>query len=560
VQRIDYRKGPYFAKGGDFASAGSADIAYRTRLDENFGQITLGQHGYQRGVLGGSGELAPGVSALAAIELMTNDGPWTLKEGLRRSNGVFTLSGGTAAQGWQASAMAYRASWNSTDQIPQRLIDAGSYNGQPFGRFDAVDPSDGGDTSRLSLSGQWHNTSAAGTTKLSAYAMRYQLQLFSNFTFNQLRRDTGDQFLQRDKRDVFGLTASHSVDHELAGLTARSELGVQLRNDRIHVGLFDTQARRVIDNGTTRDDQLRETLVGVYGQSAVELTPWLRSIVGLRVDSLQAKVDSLSLAANSGKASASQLSPKFTLVAGPFDALPRTEFFVNAGRGLHSNDVRGSTISQDPVSREAVAKVPPLVASRGYELGTRSEIIPGLQSSLALWQLNFDSELVYVGDAGATEASAASKRRGVEFNNRYAPLRWLWLDADLAWTHGRFVNGDRIPNAVDKVASLAASLHELGPWSASLQWRYLGSGALVEDNSVRSQSSLTSNLRVGYQLPALGKGSALTLDVFNLFNRRVNDIQYYYESQLAGEDTAVADRHLHPGEPRTVRLTLRVGF
>jgi hypothetical protein len=451
--------------------------------------------------------------------------------------------------------MGYRARWASTDQVPQRLIEAGTFNGQPFGRFDAVDPTDGGETSRYSLSGEWHTTTAAGTTKVSAYALRYRLQLISNFTYALERPATGDQFMQRDQRTVTGLAANHAVGHTLFGLPARSEVGLQVRQDRIDVALFDTQAQAI--TATTRDDRVRETMAGVYGQIAVELTPGLRGIAGLRADQIRTTVDSRSLAANAGSASAQQGSPKFTLVAGPF---AKTEFFVNAGRGLHSNDARGTTITQDPKTGNPQDKVPALVASQGYELGARSEFIPGLQSSLALWKLDFDSELVYVGDAGATEAAAASRRHGVEFNNRYTPIPWLLLDADLAWTHSRFANGDRIPNAVDRVASIAATVRNVGPWSASLQWRYLGSGALTEDNSVRSQSSVTSNLRLGYQLAALGKASELTLDVFNLFNRKVNDIQYFYASQLPGEAAPVADRHVHPAEPRAFRLTLRVGF
>ena len=326
---------------------------------------------------------------------------------------------------------------------------------------------------------------------------------------------------------------------------------------------------------TTRDDDLRQTLTGAYAQSAVELTPWLRSIVGVRADNIhnrvhnrvQNRANNPALAANSGAASASQISPKFSLIAGPFNSvLPKTEFFFNAGRGLHSNDARGTTIRVDPEDpAAAVHKVPPLVAARGLELGARSEIIPGLQSSIAIWKLDVDSELVYVGDAGATEASAASRRRGVEFNNRWTANGWLLVDADLAWTHARFKNGpsnggDRIPNAVDRVASLAASVREIGPWSASLQWRYLGAGALIEDNRVRSVPSLTANLRISRSLAGLlGPDSAVTLDVFNLADRQVNDIQYFYASQprgLAAQD----DRHVHPAEPRTVRLTLRLGF
>ena len=556
VDRIEYRKGPYFAKTGDFSAAGSADIIYRTTLDAPFAALTLGQRSFQRLVGGGSTDVGPDLKLLGAIELQHNDGPWKVPEHLRKTNGVLTLSGGTKALGWSTSLMAYDAKWDSTDQIPQRLIDAGSYNGQPFGRFDSLDPTDGGQTQRTSLSGEWHRETEAGTTRLAAYAVDYQLKLFSNFTYALERPAQGDQFSQQDKRGVYGITASHAFDHQLGGLQARTEFGMQLRHDRIRVGLFDTVGRQV--TGTTRDDKVQETLAGVYGQTAVELTPWLRSIVGVRADQARFKVDSLSNAANSGSASDHLLSPKLSLIFGPWS---KTEFFFNAGRGFHSNDARGTTATVDPKSGDPVDKVPGLVPARGMELGARTEWIPGLQSSVALWKLDFDSELVYVGDAGATEPNRPSTRRGLEWNNRYIPVPWLLIDADLAWTHARFSDsdpaGNRIPNAVDKVASLAVTVRDVGPWSASMQWRYLGSGALIEDNSVRSRSSLTTNLRVGRKLT---QNSELTLDVFNLFDRKVNDIEYFYESQLPGEVAAVSDRHVHPAEPRTVRLTLRVGF
>ena len=135
------------------------------------------------------------------------------------------------------------------------------------------------------------------------------------------------------------------------------------------------------------------------------------------------------------------------------------------------------------------------------------------------------------------------------------------IDADLAWTHARFAAtdpaGDRIPNAVDKVASIAVAVRDVGPWSASVNWRYLGSGALIENNSVRSDASLTTNLRAGC---SLGATSELTLDVFNLFDRKVNDVEYFYTSRLPTESLPVDDKHVHPAEPRALRLTLRLGF
>jgi hypothetical protein len=552
VDRIEYRKGPYFASQGDFASAGAADIVYKSRFDAPFAQFTLGQNGYKRAVAGGSTQLDADTQLLGVVEAMGNDGPWVVPEGLKRKNAVLTVSQGSRAQGWSASAMAYDASWTSTDQIPQDLIDSG------FNRFGSLDPTDGGSTSRFSLSGEWHARGEASASIMSAYAMRYRLNLFSNFTYALERPDTGDQFSQQDARTVFGLKATQAWSHSLGGLEARSEVGVQIRRDDIRVGLFDTQARNIL--GTTREDQVGETLASAYAQSTITLTSWLRALPGVRFDAARFEVDSLKgdvnsaaiAAANSGSSQDQKLSPKLSFVAGPWE---HTEFFLNAGRGLHSNDARGTTTTRDPKTGEAVDKVPGLVASKGAELGARTEAIPGLQSSMALWQLKFDSELVYVGDAGATEASGASTRRGLEWNNRSTPgAHWL-LDADFAWTHSRFDNGDRIPNAVDSVASVAATLKDLGPWSASLQWRHLGSGALIEDNSVRSQPSSTFNLRASRSLQDwIGRPASLTLDVFNLANAKVDDIQYYYGYKLPGQPEAEG-RIVHPAEPRSLRLT-----
>ena len=556
VDRIAYRKGPYFAQNGDFSAAGSADIVYRTTLDAPFAALTLSQRRYQRVVGGGSANVGDGLALLGAIELQHNDGPWTVPEHLRKANAVLRLAGGARAEGWHASLMAYGARWDATDQIPQRLIDAGTYNGRPFGRYDSLDPTDGGETRRSSLSGEWHRQTDAGTTRVAAYAIDYQLKLYSNFTYAMERPADGDQFSQQDSRSVYGLNASQTFNHTLGSLPARSEVGLQLRYDRIRVGLFDTAARNI--TSVTRDDKVRETMLGVYGQTSIELTPWMRTVLGLRADSARFEVDSLSQAANSGSASKNQLSPKFALVLGPW---AKTEFFFNAGRGFHSNDARGTTATVDPKTGDPVDKVPGLVASRGMEIGARTEWIPGLQSSLALWKLDFNSELVYVGDAGATEPNRPSTRRGIEWNNRWIPLPWLLVDADLAWTHARFSDsdpaGDYIPNSVDKVASVAVTARDLGPWSASLQWRYLGSGPLIEDDSVRSDSSSIFNLRVSRKL---WRGSELTLDVFNLFDRKVNDIEYYYQSQLPTEAAPVADKHVHPAEPRTVRVTLKLAF
>ncbi len=551
VQRVEYRKGPYYAKGGDFSLAGAADIAYRTGFDRPFLDVGIGQRGFRRHVAGGSTDVGSGRTLLGAFEVMGHDGPWVVPQGLKRHNGVVTLSGVGDSSSWQLSFMGYQAKWTATDQVPERLLNAPGFN-----RYGSLDPTAGGDTSRHSVSGQWsHNDAQGGVWRAQAYVVRYAMDLYSNFTYALERPAAGDQFAQKDARTVWGGQFSYAMSHGLFERIARSELGLQWRTDKARVGLYDSVARRITE--VVREDDVQQTLVGVYAQNVLEWTPWLRTIAGVRVDHKRAQVDALSLTVNGGTAQDSKASPKLSLILGPWR---KSEFFVNAGTGFHSNDARGATIRLDPRSGESAQRVPLLVAGRGAELGFRTEAIPGLQSSLALWGLKLDSELVYVGDAGATEASRASARRGVEFNNRYTPVQWLLIDADFAWSRGRFDNGDRIPNAVDRVASMAVTLRDLAHWTTSLQWRYLGSGPLVEDNSVRSRPSSTLNTRITRGLPGWGRQTDITLDIFNLTNRRVNDIQYFYESRLPGEPAPVADRHVHPAEPRTFRLSLRWGF
>lgn len=551
VQRVEYRKGPYYAKGGDFSLAGSADVSYRTSFDRPFLDVGVGQRGFQRSVAGGSTAVGAGLTLVAAVEAMGHDGPWVVPQGLKRHNGVLTLSGLGDNSTWQVSLMGYQAKWTATDQVPERLL-----NTPGFSRFGSLDPTAGGDTARHSISGQWAYTDGqGGVLRAQAYAVRYAMDLYSNFTYALERPEQGDQFRQQDQRTVWGGSLSYASSHGWMERLARSEWGLQWRADGARVGLFDSVARRV--TAVVRDDAVRQASVGVYAQTVVEWSPLLRTITGLRLDHKQLRVQALSQAQNSGVGSDLQASPKLSLVLGPWR---KSELFINAGTGFHSNDARGATIRIDPRTGEPVPRVPILVAGRGAELGFRTEAWPGLQSSLSLWGLRLDSELVYVGDAGSTEASQASRRRGVEFSNRYTPRKWLLIDADVAWSQGRFANGERIPNAVDRVASAALTLRDIAHWTGSLQWRYLGSGPLVEDNSVRSQPSSTFNARVSRHLPGWGRNTEATLDIFNLGNRRADDIQYFYTSRLPGEAAPVADRHVHPAEPRAFRLSLRWGF
>jgi len=552
AMRLDYKKGPYSATEGDFASAGTASVIYANRLTQGLASVGLGQNGFRRALLADSLDAGRG-SLLYALETQHNDGPFTHPDRYHKLNGVLRYSEGYANNGFNVTAMAYDASWNATDQIPLRAVQDGS-----LGRFDTIDPTDDGKAQRFSLSGGWRRTGDDMSSKVSAYVIANRLSLFSNFTYVLDDPIHGDQFAQPDRRVTSGLNASHTWHRHTETGSSDTTIGLQLQNDNIHNGLYSTQARQTLS--TTRQDHIVESSVGLYVENSTRWSPWLRTVAGVRADAYRFDVRSDRLE-NSGKANDHLFSPSLSIIAGPWQD---TEVYANLGNGFNSNDARGTTIKVDPKTGEPADKVTPLVRSQGLELGLRSAVFPGLQTSLSLYRLDFDSELLFVGDAGATEAGRPSRRYGVEFSSYYKAAKWLSLDLDLAYARARSRGergedaiGDFIPGAIEGVAQLAMTVTPQGPWSGSLRLRYFGPRPLTEDNSVRSSASVGLNGRLAYQID---KSLRVELEGFNLTNRRDSAIDYYYASRLPGETQPVDDIHFHPVESRSLRLTLVKNF
>ncbi|MDC7787282.1 TonB-dependent receptor [Rhodoplanes sp. TEM] len=547
VQSLHVRKGPYYADEGDFSSAGAVHIDYLRDVPKNMVEGTLGMFGYGRGVAVLSTKTDTGATLIAAGEGITYDGPWDVPDRVRKLNGVVRWVDGTADNGFSLTGMAYRNRWTSTDQVAQRAIDQGIIS-----RWGSLDPTDGGEASRYSVSGRWARSDQQGTTRIDAFAINSSLTLYNNFTYFLDDPVNGDQFSQTDRRTVLGVNASHAFKSNLLDRPTVTRVGVQTRYDDIAIGLLKTAQRQYLS--TTRADSVTEGSVGLWADHSVQWTDWLRTTVGIRRDWFSGTVDS-DTPLNSGDASDAITSPKAGLVLGPWF---RTEFFLNAGYGFHSNDIRGATITVDPLDKTTpVDRVPLLVRTRGAEVGMRNKSIDGLTTSVAVFVLDQDSELLFVGDAGTTEASRPSRRVGVEWTNDYRINRWLSVDLDLAYTHARFTDDDpagaSIPGAPAWVGSLAVNLGTETGWFGSLKARYFGPRPLIEDDSVRSLSSFLVNARLGYRFD---NGVKVQLDAYNLFNTKTNQIEYYYESRLAGETEAVYDRHVHAVEPLAVRLSL----
>ncbi len=549
VTRMDYHKGPFYANEGDFATAGAVSLVYANKLPSGIASQTLGPNNYRRTLLANSPRVGDG-QLLYAIELVGNNGPFTNPERYRKNNAVLRYSEGTEANGFNITAMGYSARWNATDQIPRRAVLDGRLS-----RFDAVDATDGGRASRYSLSGGWQRRDADSFTRADAYLMRRSLALWSNFTYLNRDEVNGDQFAQPDERVSSAFNIAHGWNTQIGGLESDFTIGLQLENDNIWNRLENTRARQTLS--TVRSDRVLQTSVGLYAENTTEWTPWLRSIAGLRADVYRFRVDSDN-PANSGRQRDQIVSPKLGLVFGPWN---KTELYLNTGRGFHSNDARGVVQRVDPATGDPVDPAVPLVRARSSEIGVRTEFIPGLQSSLSLFQLRFDSELLFVGDAGTTDTGRPSRRTGIEWSNYWRINRNVTLDADVSVSRGRFTDNDpagsRIPGSVEAVGSIALAVDRIGPWYGALQLRHFGARSLIEDNSVRSSPTTTLNGRIGYRI---NRDVRVELEGFNLTNRRQSAIEYYYASRLPGEAAAVDDIHFHPIEPRTFRVTLTVNF
>lgn len=550
VERLDYFKGPIRTSYGDLANAGGAEYRLFNVLPEGLLSLTWGSYDYTRLLLADSWAVGRGHLSFG-LEFTHEDGPWDRGNNYHRYNFFARYHEGDENNYWNVTALAHRGDWNSSDQKPARAISAGLVD-----RFGAIDSTTGGDTSRHSLSAQMQRKNGNATTRLNAWAGSYDLELFSNFTYFLNDPVRGDQFEQSESRYFAGFDLTHRLDYDLNGRPSHTTFGFQTRNDWIDdIGLYLTQERRRFD--TIRQDDVYVGSYSLFIDHETKFNSWFRAGIGLRGDLFHFDVRS-DLDANSGNETDAILSPKLNLAFGPWK---QTEIYVNAGYGFHSNDARGTTIAIDPTDGVTpLDPVDPLVRTKGTEIGVRTAALSGVTASLSLWYLESDSELVYVGDAGTSEAGPASERWGIEASLYWRPNDWFTFDAEYAWTDPRFVGVpaglNRIPNSIEHTLSTGLTIGREHGWFGALRGRYFSARPLNESGSVESLDSFIVNARLGYRRDSW----EVSLDCLNLFDQDDRDIEYFYQSRLPGEAAGVEDVHFQPMEPRQVRLNVTYRF
>ena len=574
VRRVNYEKGPYYADVGNYGSAGSAHLEFFKRLPQNFFHVEGGMYGFGRVVFGASHKVGQG-TLLFGGEAYHDDGPWTHPDNYYKFNGLLTYSEG-GDDGFSFTARGYHGTWRSSDQIAADAMPL-------VGFFGTLDPTTGGNSQRYSLQGEWHRLHAESATQIMAYGVRYDLDLFSNFTYYLTDTTRGDQFEQQDKRWVAGLDAHHTIFSEWAGRRVENTFGLQIRTDWINNGLYQDQNRVRVDKtdsetgnplpATTQADRFTDMQAGVYAENRIQWAPKFRSVMALRGDLQYFDVTSLVTSANSGTATKLIPSPKLNLTCGPW---ANTEFYAQGGSSFHSNDGRGTTQTIEPISGDnpypnvPADKIPPLIPTKGAELGMRTLAVPHLQSTLSVWYLHSVSELQQSGDTGGTTASRQpSDRYGFEWANYYTPLEHWAYDFDLADSKALFTEidaddaapdstgGRLVPEAVGLVISSGITAHDYRGLSSSLRLRYFGPRDLTSDAIFRSKATALVHAAIGYRI---GEKWRVSAEFLNLLNRSDHDIDYAYESRITSTVRPAFTDVFHPVEPFQIRIGMRGTF
>ena len=550
IERADVRKGPYDARDGDFSTAGAVAFHSKDRLDASALSIRAGtfatRHLTALVPFGGTVTESGGYAAFA---LHGTNGPTLMPQGYGRANGFakWTMPVGTRALAF-ATGSGFGAHWDASGQIPERAVASGR-----IGRFGSIDPTEGGATERYDAS-IGLRSSASGDDEWQArlFATRYRFSLFSNFTFFSRDSVNGDEIQQTDRRTMIGGEAWRSRSGMLLGRRVVSRAGAGFRGDAIDVGLSNVRERTLLE--PVLSDRVRQSNGYVWASQDLQLASRLRLQLGVRGDLFHfgltdrlGNVTSVGDRASDTRTEAI-VSPKLSVA---YDVATGTTLFANAGTGFHSNDARGV------VSAPQGATVLPR-ATAG-EVGSRYNWARGSVAA-ALWALQLESELVYSGDEGTTSQSGRTRRTGIDLEGRVAVTPWLWADADLNLSRGRFLDesasANRIPLAPTITSVGGLSIRDIGPFAAGARYRYVGARPASEDNSVVARGHWIAESFASVRLSRV----TLSVAVDNVFNAAWNEAQFATTSRLRGEPADVTELNFTPGAPRAIQLGVQTRF
>lgn len=538
VDRINVHKGPYAARFGDFSTSGTVEFNTRDHIDQSLVKVEGGMFNSRRAVamidLLGKKHLFSNRSENLYIagEYAFTDAYFTSKQDFNRANGLLKYSAQLSDRSHVAvSASSFGANWNASGQVPQRAIDDGSIT-----RFGAVDSNEGGNTNRT-------NVNAVLTTRLGNeailknqfYYVKYDFNLFSNFTFFLEDSVRGDMIKQHDDRNIGGYSGTYTQNVLLGDRPLKWTAGLGARYDMSDIQLLHVQERVVLD--TIRSGKLDQLNTSAYLDGTLDLGQEWSVNAGLRYDLYnfhyaEDRHDSLT-----GDRALGRVSPKLNLY---YQATERTQFYVRSGVGFHSNDARSVVLSHSANS---------LPSAFGLDVGSTFKPASRIIMNAAVWGLLLESEIVYVGDGGTAEINTPTQRLGFDVGIRYQLNDHLYADADINYSHGTILDVPREENSIP----LAPRFTTIGGLAykrdrginATLRYRYIADRPANEMNSVVAKGYFLVDAALSYRLAHWEVG----MSAENLLNTEWNQAQFDTESRLRNEAEPVSELHFTPGTP-----------
>ena len=550
VQAVDFGKGPYQAEQGNLATAGWVNFRTRTALDSSFAKLEVGQYDTYRAVaavdlLGARGREKE-QSAYLASEYSFSNGYFDSPQHFNRLNLVGKYHGHlTPASRLTLTGSTFYSRWNHSGQIPDRAVEQGL-----IGWYGAIDPNEGGETSRTNLNAELVTaTPGGGIMRHQLFYSRYEFELYSNFTFFRDDSINGDQIRQKEQRHLLGYNGSYSHAHRLGAWPLTSTLGLQYRQDLTD----NTELSHTKDRSQTLEPRqlgdINELNAGLYLDEALQLSPRLNLTAGVRLDLFRDQYrDKLLPPLRTQQAAAMIVSPKLNLA---YTTSPNLQFYLKSGKGFHSNDTR-VVVPQN--GRDI------LPAAYGADLGAVFKPLPRLLVNTAVWYLWLAQEFVYVGDEGVVEPSGKTRREGVDLSLRYQLGRFLYADADLSVARPRAIEAEAgaayLPLAPTLTSSWGLSVVDWHRFSGSVRYRYLANRPANEQNTIIAKGYFVTDAQVNYTRWRYQLG----LSVQNLFNTRWKETQFATESRLRGEAIPVEEVHFTAGTPFFARVSATVFF
>lgn len=553
VEKMNFAKGPYDSKIGNLNTAGAVQFQTRSFVPKSFVKTEFGSFNTYRGVamvnlLDKADTTDKRHNAYVAAEYFNTQSFFQLPQDFNRVNlfGKYTGQVNNSTQ-LSLSLSSFTSRWDASGQIPDRAVASGLIS-----RYGAIDPSEGGNTSRynanLGLTKRLNNDAVIQT---NVYYIKYKFNLYSNFTLFNRDSVNGDGIYQYDDRNIFGYNGSYTKENQLGNVRFKSTVGINLRDDQVGlIGLANQKNRAYLSD--VKKGDLHETNFGAYADETITFSPKLSLNLGVRFDNFHfAYRNQLTDTVNDKQSKTrSIVNPKFNLRYTPTANL---QFYVSAGSGFHSNDTRVAVVS---TSSDII-----LARALSADVGVNMKILKRLFINAAVWGMDLESELVYVGDEGVFEPSGRTRRIGIDVSARLQLFDWMYLDGDVTIAKPRFLDepegANYVPLAPPITSIAGINIRSKNGITGSLRYRYLGDRPAIEDNSIIARGYFITDFVLAYNHKGKYQIGAM---IENLFDEQWKEAQFATESRLSGETVAVNEIHFTPGTPFNLRGNFTLFF